>query len=594
MPELRFTRFDIETLRRAGLIVLLMLAGPSACDTATSPESSASASNGCLECHASSASGFNVVHSFAESNCVVCHAGDAQATEEEAAHADLIAFPGDLASIEQSCGHCHADSVASVMQHPMHSGHGMVATTRSMIDGSDGEPGTANLQSLALSVADSMLRKQCASCHLGQPKTEHALDVTFDRGGGCAACHVNEYPEQGHVALTTRVSDGRCFGCHSRSGRVSLSYTGLAEIGTHSTDSSDSLLLADGRRVERMHADVHHEAGMACIDCHTGTGLMGDAGGHGGVDIACTDCHANDGDRVMLEDWPESTATMARHVPFAADAGTEFLATSRNGTPLWHIELRGNGAWLHTKNTGRVLEIPALQSAAHEEQHHERLECNACHSQWAPQCFDCHMEYDPDGEQWDHIEREVTAGRWSEGSWHARNALPTLGVDENGRIVPFVPGMIMTVEHPDFESGLFVRAFAPLSPHTTGSSRSCTSCHADSDALGLGDGKLVEEGGSLAFYPSLQSLADGLPLDAWTNLDGSLGGRTPDPAQRPFTPFEIRAIFDAEIEDEDAQQDSVPETGGGSSSSSSVNTGGTNGSARSSGRADAPERSPTK
>ena len=553
MPAPSFTRLDVKSLLRAGIVALFMLAGPSGCDTATSPQPSASATNGCLACHESSRSGFNVVHSFAESNCVVCHSGDAQASEQEAAHRDLIAFPGDLATAEQSCGHCHADRVVSVTRHPMHTGHGVVSTTRLMIDGSEGEPDTANLQSLGHGVADSMLRKQCASCHLGQPRTEHALDVTFDRGGGCAACHVNEYPQNAHVALTTRVSDGRCFGCHSRSGRTSLSYTGLAETGPRGTDNADSLRLADGRHVERLHADIHHEAGMACIDCHTGTGLMGNADGsaHGGVDIECTDCHANDAERVALSTWPEGTAAMARHIPFAADAETEFLATSRNGTPLWHVELRDDSAWLHTKNTGRVLPIPALSSDVHEDVRHERLECDACHSQWAPQCFGCHMEYDPDGEQWDHVEREVTAGRWSEGRWHAQNTLPALGVDENDRIRPFVPGMVMTISHPDFEEDRFVRAFAPLSPHTTGPSRSCYSCHASSNALGLGDSKLLIESGELTSYPNFVSLEDGLPGDAWTNLDGSLGGGTPNPAQRPFTEDEIRAIFDPDIDDQD-------------------------------------------
>ena len=162
------------------------------------------------------------------------------------------------------------------------------------------------------------------------------------------------------------------------------------------------------------------------------------------------------------------------------------------------------------------------------------------------------MTYDPVGEQWDHVEREITAGRWSEGDWRAQNTLPALGVDERGRVVPFVPGMVMTVTHPDLESDRFVRAFAPLSPHTTGPSRSCDSCHRSSWALGIGDGLLLEESGSLTFWSSWLSLDDGLPLDAWTNLDRSLGGRTPNPAQRPFTAAEMRAIYEAAI-DQDAR-----------------------------------------
>jgi hypothetical protein len=40
--------------------------------------------HGCLQCHASQQSGFNQSHAFAADNCVICHAGDATATNEEA------------------------------------------------------------------------------------------------------------------------------------------------------------------------------------------------------------------------------------------------------------------------------------------------------------------------------------------------------------------------------------------------------------------------------------------------------------------------------------------------------------------------------
>ncbi len=141
----------------------------------------------------------------------------------------MIAFPGDLATAERACGACHAERVSGVAGNLMQTGRGIVRKTRAALDDAPDERDHANFQSLGHSVADSMLRKQCASCHLGQPKRSHALDVTRDRGGGCLACHINDYPDDAHPALTTRVEDGRCFGCHSRSGRISLSYTGLAE-----------------------------------------------------------------------------------------------------------------------------------------------------------------------------------------------------------------------------------------------------------------------------------------------------------------------------------------------------------------------------
>ena len=157
------------------------------------------------------------------------------------------------------------------------------------------------------------------------------------------------------------------------------------------------------------------------------------------------------------------------------------------------------------------------------------------------------MEYAADGEQWDHVERALTPGRWSDERWQVRNALPALGVNDSNQIELFVPGMIMTVTHPDLEDDHFVRMFAPLSPHTSGTSRSCESCHRSSEALGLGQGKLTQTDGEIRFEPADNLLRDGLPSDAWTNADNSLGGRAPTAGQRPLNKAEMEAILDAPI-----------------------------------------------
>ena len=475
------------------------------------------ASNSCVDCHAAYATGFIQGHAFAANDCTICHRGDATADSEAIAHQNLIAFPGNMANAEESCGSCHADRVASVMGSLMNTGRGIVHTTRLVIDGRADHPGDGTLATLDATVADSMLRKQCASCHLGHPKTVHVVNETTNRGGGCLACHIAEHPENAHPALTAEVSDARCFGCHSRSGRISLSYAGLAEV-----DDSE-LRLADGRTVARMPSDVHHTAGMKCKDCHNADDVMGHAGSaihqREAVAVACTDCHEPHGD----------------------------------------------------------------------DPDHDRLTCATCHSQWAPQCFGCHMEFDEAGEQWDHIEQITTPGRWHDDRWDVRNTLPALGVNAKGRIDVFVPGMIMTVGHPSWEDEKFVRLFAPLSPHTTGDARSCESCHRSSEALGLGAGEIYLESGILKFRPARELLQDGLPADAWTNIDNTLGGRTTPSGQRPLSREEKERVFGALL-----QQDSSAAGGSGSSSASSstLNTGGTNDSA---GRSAEPApRSPTK
>lgn len=505
----------------------------------------------CLLCHSNKQTGFSPAHAFAADNCISCHSGDNKASTEDGAHDGLLAFPGELANAERGCGNCHRNRVAAVANNMMHDGRGIVRVTRQLFDEETGADDTINLQSLGHSVADSMLRKQCASCHIGQTKTEHRHDVMWDRGGGCLACHTSNYPENAHPALTANVSDARCFGCHARSGRISLSFSGLAEVDAPSElGNSGALRLPDGRHVEKMSADVHYLAGMSCIDCHTSVGLMGDADDalhqRQAVDISCADCHNNHGPTINLAAWPTGLVSVIARLPFPATGETAFLTTENNRTPLWHVELRVDGAWLHTKNTGRALKIPTAASHAHDE-HHERLTCASCHSQWAPQCFGCHMEYDPDGEQWDHVERTATPGRWNNKRWHVNNALPALGVNDEEQIELFVPGMIMTVDHPNLEEEKFVRIFAPLSPHTTGKSRSCESCHRASEALGLGQGQLTRYAGATVFKPANNLLQDGLPADAWTNIGNTLGGGTPMPGQRPLNKAEMNTVLNALI-----------------------------------------------
>ena len=507
----------------------------------------------CRECHPEMNHGLAGHHHFEANACTQCHAGDGDAESLPGAHQDLIAFPGNLSGAERACGNCHPTEVASVTAGFMHRGTHMVQLTRRALDGDAAAGDPPSLQSLAASPADSLLRKLCASCHLGHEKREHRLDVSFARGGGCLACHLNSYPADAHPMLTAKVEDGRCFGCHSRSSRVSLSYAGLAEVDRATSAPAAGAKLAsleDGRLVEHRAADLHHRAGMACIDCHTGAGLMGPqpAGSRQAqaVDIACSDCHANRRPRIRPADWPQEHRWMLTRIPFAVSEDSVFL-TTRRGTPLWHIEVAADGLKLHLKLSDQILRIPPQRAESHRlGTEHRRLTCNACHAQWVPQCYACHLSFSPDGTQWDHVEDRFTAGRWSQQRAGVRNALGPLGVTADDRITSFVPGMIMTVDHPAWERPRFRRLFGALAPHTTGRSRSCQSCHRSPVAVGLGEGELYRQGGEWRFTPAQPALEDGLPADAWTRLGAETPGLGSHPGDRWFDDGEIRRILSSD------------------------------------------------
>ena len=505
----------------------------------------------CLDCHANAGEGIAAGHRFVARPCARCHGGNESAYDLEHAHEGLIAFPGDLSNAVRVCGGCHKEQVEGVIASDMHTGAGMVAATRETLGSGAHTPAAPTLQHLGEGVADSLLRKLCASCHLGQPKEDHRLDPVIDRGGGCLACHINTYSETSHPMLSARVEDGRCFGCHSRSGRISLNYAGLAEVETTPAVSGDSAArlarLPDGRLVERRTPDSHHSAGLACVDCHTGAGIMGLAAvpSRKNTDIACDDCHDNRRPRATPRQWPAAQRASLGRVPFDAAPDQPFLATA-SGTALWHIELRAGRALLYPKLGGDPVPIPQVD-VSHQPlaEQHRSLSCDACHATWAPQCYGCHLSYDAAGEQWDHAAGQITRGAWREHRWDIRNAPPPLGRHADGTVDTFVPGMIMTVAHPDWREPRFVRRFAPLSPHTTGRARTCAGCHSSPTALGLGEGRISLSDAGWRFAPLSAPLADGLPADAWTALELIAPASSDGDRPRPFPRNDIERLLEA-------------------------------------------------
>ena len=521
----------------------------------------------CLACHQAEAAALAPAHRPPAVGCSDCHFGNPLSFAKERAHHELERFPGDLASAHQSCGRapCHPDPVARVDRSLMTTMRGIVAVNRFAFGESehpDNGDRIANLAThTAASPADAHLRKLCASCHLG---TSHRGADRRARGGGCAACHLRPSESSTrHPQLRVGMSAAPCTGCHSRSGRIALSYYGWHEGAvddpTLSVAPTGRRTLDDGRRVERSHADVHADAAMTCLDCHTSIGLMGDGREYSHeedqVDIACTDCHERAGPaRTSVIASAETAALRILRLLATAPpvvAGDRVARTER-GTVISGVRPAASGSWALARRTdGLSLAIPNLPDDRAHGDLHARLTCQACHTRWSHQCNSCHTSYDAAGEQWDNLDGRTTRGRWLETPGPVLIAPPTLGVDADDRVRPFVPGMPMCVED-GASPRRCVRLFAQSDPHTTGKSRTCASCHQSSLAVGLGRGRVTISAGAWRFVPTplphsdglLPAWPDGVPWDGWTSLAGPGLAAATRTGAHPLGASEIAAVLE--------------------------------------------------
>jgi hypothetical protein len=509
--------------------------------------------------------------------------------------------PGNLADAPHTCGTagCHPTLIPRVERSIMATFSGVIDVNR-RIFGETVDPAAPppHVRDLQHSTADTHLRQLCVSCHLGTEKETWGPIGQESRGGGCNACHLTYSPAAVtaldryltaplhppksaptvHPALTVNPDNGHCFGCHSRSGRISLSYEGWhelrdapspAELARDNPAAPRFRQLEDGRHLERIKPDVHQTRGLDCIDCHTSTEIMGS--GHvirrksEALQVRCEDCHAR-----PLASQPLATLDAESHQllglrRWTVDPAQRF-GTTRPGAPLVNVFVAPDGTGtLRRKRTGEALPLRPPASACAAGAGHDRLSCASCHTAWAPRCASCHTSFDPAGEGFDHLAQRDVKGTWIEKSGAFEATPPTLGVRldpadttrPQGVVDTFVPGMILELDRnrragapPD---PVFHRLYAHLAAHTiVREARSCQSCHLDPVALGFGRGELRYDvtapgRGRWRFTPaSPASPQDGLPADAWTGfLQTRTGLVSTRDDVRPFSAEEQRRILAA-------------------------------------------------
>lgn len=378
-------------------IICLLALGFSGCDRDKPPETStvretSARPPGCRGCHPEML--LDTAHDLA---CSRCHGGDDQAADRESAHAGLLRRPAHPARMAENCGPCHgaqvntaADSLHFTLQNEVNTvraAFGAASPLSSLT-----EIPVATETATPLDLADDLLRRRCLACHVYSSGDTYPETV---RGTGCAACHL-EFADgrmQGHVFVRSP-ADSQCLHCHYGN-RVGADYHGRFEQDfnweyrtPYRTDQAHPRPY--GVEYHRLVPDIHQQAGMACIDCHSGTQLMGGHGDnrHRDAAITCRDCHA-----------------------------------PRQGTPpaLPGLAWQGEQLLLTTRLAGKKLVVPPLRHPAHQE-YGDRVHCSVCHSQWSFNDQGVHLiRYDGlDASPWDLL----TVQGSFEAEWQLEAGIP--------------------------------------------------------------------------------------------------------------------------------------------------------------------------
>jgi hypothetical protein len=430
----------------------------------------------------------------------------------------------------------------------------------------------------------------CAACHI--PYSNEGFYEGADTSipgdeKGHPLVHSIQSSRKAKVVVNGKVYSGipheTCASCHNRGKRVGVSYQGLMEFpyGTPYTETGSKMPKLHTKYYLYIKDDAHHElesrdgnprGGLLCQDCHSTTSVHGNGNITGttlaNIEIECTDCHGMPGKYPweLPLGWGDEfgTAPDMEKPRGLADKHLDtqqfntvyppqdgYLLTAR-GNPLGNVVREGDRVIVHSAS-GLDFEVPTLKSLNLEnkwqnpaaaiasmvntEKHLKTLECYACHSAWAPQCYGCHVRVDysdnktsvdwvasgnmqfPDGNTAES-KRDGSAikgpGKASESRGYLRWENPVLGINGEGRVSPLIPGcqQITTVIGPDGRTLVQNKIWrtradlenggaegqrgidmAPAQPHTVSrQARSCASCHIDSKAIGYGthDGRYLK------------------------------------------------------------------------------------------------------
>ncbi len=508
----------------------------------------------CLSCHKEEK--LDPAHDPKVIGCASCHLGDALALDAKTAHKGMVLNPGDLRVVEKTCGveGCHPTDVQKVKKSLMATNRGIIGTLLFYWGESDSQDTDITIETLMesgeTSLALDYFRKLCATCHLWKQKNDLPGAPAFfnEKGGGCSACHyalpggekrqgVAGYDDakkgsrkKVHPLIIKKVEEENCIRCHNRSGRIGISYTGIFESEGYGTPYENGTLTSKQLPGKRFYLeiaeDVHHQKGMACIDCHTRNEIMGDGKSYAHyeqqLEISCEMCHS------------------------------EQPGITRKGDSVSNILSKDGHAVLQGKINEKIYPLSPPKEGACTATFHKRVSCEACHSTWVPQCYGCHAKRDASQTHLDKLSLKESMGMWEEGRSYIRYERPMLAVWED-EVVIVTPGcqdiVSLLDEDGNVEGGFNRFTMAAINPHTTqAKGRSCEDCHQSTKTVGLGEGTVsIDANGNWSFQAidqGVDTLAGAtVPFDAFVDIDGNALQHGSRENLRPFNKKELRAIL---------------------------------------------------
>ena len=515
----------------------------------------------CLDCH-KEYKGLSGGHDPNIIGCSSCHLGNGKETDKEKSHFGMIKIPGNLDNAHLTCSsvQCHPNELVRIKNSLMTTNSGIISIDKLVFGEVNSIDTFFHINNIDNTAAGVHIKNLCARCHLGYEKKNYARTDDMSRGGGCVACHLNYRPGKidindfFHPSIDLNLGNDKCFGCHSRSARISTSYEGWYETLLSKSEikglKEKFRVLQDGRIFANTEADVHFKAGLLCIDCHNSQEVMGDGNiyrhSNEAVRIQCTDCHIKESFKTAGKNKFDLIAALDHGTRKYKKQSDSFITTEKANIPLVnsYFDKKGN-AFIIGKIDQKLHKLSRTPPICLDDMVHQHLDCSMCHTAWVPTCIGCHTEYLTDNKNPDKK-------KWYELVDDFGYAPPVMGIEyheDEYKIKPAIPGMIMTLDKTGFTGEPhkleFYRYFSPISAHTSSKSgRSCSSCHIDPSAMGYGSGKL-----ELVMYKTKSewkftsayenSKNDNLPQDAWIGLMHNIDKNTRYSVRNDFFPLDL-------------------------------------------------------